>query len=108
VLIIDTQGQSLLDPSTQQKFVNPLPLPSVIEPTTPNGTHCEISMTQFTQDLGLKDNFSNPMLTRVWGDNGSYPGPCFEARRNIPITVKWKNKLMDGNDPLPHLLPVDT
>jgi hypothetical protein len=37
------------------------------------------------------------------GDNGSYAGPCFEARRNIPITVKWKNKLMDGNDPLPTL-----
>ena len=107
VAIIDTQGQFLLDPSTQQKFGNPLPIPSVIEPTTPNGTHYEISMTQFTQDLSLKDNFGNPMLTR-WGYNGRYPSPSFEARRNIPITVKWKNELMDGNDALPHLLPVDT
>jgi spore coat protein A len=48
------------------------------------------------------------MLTTVWGYNGSYPGPSFEVRRNIPITVKWKNELMDANGPLPHLLPVDT
>jgi spore coat protein A len=108
VATTDTQSQALLDPITQQKFVNPLPIPSVIQPTTPNGTHYELSMTQFTQDLGLKDNFGNPMLTTVWGYNGSYPGPSFEVRRNIPITVKWKNELMDANGPLPHLLPVDT
>ena len=105
---IDVQGQSLLNPNTQQKFVNLLPIPSVIQPMTPNGTYYEVSMTQFTQDLGLKDGFGNPMLTTVWGYNGSYPGPTFEARRNIPITVKWKNELMDANGPLPHLLPVDT
>lgn len=90
VATTDTQSQSLLYPSTRQKFVNPLPIPSVIQPTTPNGTHYEISMTQFTQDVGLKDNFGNPMLTRVWGDNGSHPGPCFRARRNILVTVKCK------------------
>jgi spore coat protein A len=105
---IDAQGQALLNPYTQEKFVNPLPIPSVMQPTTPNGTHYEVSMTQFTQDLGLKDGFGTPMLTKVWGYNGSYPGATFEARRNIPITVKWKNELMDTNGPLPHLLPVDT
>jgi spore coat protein A len=105
---IDAQGQSLLNPITQQKFVNPLPIPSIIQPMTPNGTDYEVIITQFTQDLGLKDGSGNPMLTTVWGYNGSYPGPTFEARRNIPITVKWKNELMDENGPLPHLLPVDT
>lgn len=104
----DTQGQSLLNPYTQQKFVNPLPIPAVIQPTTPNGTHYEVSTTQFEQDLGLKDDFGNPMLTTVWGYNGSYPGPTFEVRHNTPVTVKWNNELIDGNDPLPHLLPIDT
>ena len=43
--------------------------------------------------------------TTVWGYNGSYPGPSFEARKNKPITVEWVNKL-----PLePKLqLPLDT
>lgn len=105
---MDAQVQALLNPYTQQKFVNPLPIPSVIQPMNPNGTYYEVSMTQFTQDLGLKDSNGNPFLTTVWGYNGSYPGPTFEAGRNIPITVKWKNELMDVNGPLPHLLPVDT
>lgn len=105
---VDVQCQALLSPYSQSKFINPLPIPSVIQPTTPNGTHYEVSMTQFTQDLGLKDSFGNPILTTVWGYNGSYPGPTFEARRNIPITVKWKNELRNGSDFLPHLLPVDT
>lgn len=105
---IDVQGQILLNPYSQQKFINPLPIPSVIQPMAPNGTHYEVSVTQFTQNLGLKDRFGNPMLTTVWGYSGSYPGPTFEVRSNIPITVKWKNELMEGNDFLPHLLPVDT
>ena len=65
VATTDTQSQCLLDPSTQQKFGNPLPIPSVIQPTNPNGTRYEISMSPCTQDVGLKDNFGNPMLTRV-------------------------------------------
>lgn len=108
-LTIGTQGQELLNPYSQQKFVNPLPIPSVMQPLIPNGTYYEVSMTQFSQDLGLKDNNGTPILTTVWGYNGSYPGPTFEVRRDIPITVKWKNQLVNGNNiPLPHLLPVDT
>lgn len=104
---VDVQCQVLLNPRTQQKFVNPLPIPSVIQPETPGGTYYEVSMTQFEQDLGLKDSNGEPLLTTVWGYNGGYPGPSFEARRGIPITVKWKNELIDENGPLPHLLPVD-
>jgi spore coat protein A len=106
--ITEVQCQALLSPNSQQKFINALPIPSVIQPTTPNGSHYEVSMTQFTQDLGLKDSYGNPMLTTVWGYNGSYPGPTFEVRKNIPITVRWKNELRNGSDFLPHLLPVDT
>lgn len=106
--VIQAQAQALLNPYTQQKFINPLPIPSVIQPMTTNGTYYEVSMTQFKQDLGLKDGNGKPFMTTVWGYNGSYPGPTFEARRNIPITVKWKNELIDENGPLPHLLPIDT
>jgi hypothetical protein len=44
VATTDTKGQSLLDPSTQQKFGNPLAYSIGTEPIT-------ISI-QFTQDLG--------------------------------------------------------
>lgn len=100
----------LLDPSTQTKFVNPLPLPGAAQPVSPGGSHYEISMTQFQQDLGLKHpTTGQPLMTTVWGYNGSYPGPTIEARKNSPVTVLWKNELKDGSgNPLPHPLPVDT
>lgn len=107
--LVVAQSPILLDPASQQKFVNPLPLPSVMQPTTPGGSHYEVNMTQFNQDLGLKDAFGNTINTTVWGYNESFPGPTLETRRNVPITVKWKNELIDNDGfPLPHLLPVDT
>ncbi len=101
----------LLDPAMVPKFVNPLPIPGVMEPIEPGGSHYEVSMSQFDQDLGLGLVGENgeTMTTTVWGYNGSFPGPTIEARRDDPITVLWKNDLVDENDnPLPHLLPVDT
>ncbi len=99
-----------LDPLTQPMFVNPLPIPAVLQPTTPGGTDYEVSMSQFQQDLGLVDPLTGlPLPTTVWGYNGSYPGPTIEAQRDVPITVHWSNDLVDGQgNPLPHLLPVDT
>lgn len=41
-------------------------------------------------------------LTTVWGFNGTYPGPTIEAPKDVPVKVKWENKLPDK-----HLLPVD-
>jgi len=100
----------LLDPLTQPKFVNPLPLPGVIQPTTPGGTDYNVSISQFSQQLGLYDPVSGqPLSTTVWGYNGSYPGPSFEATKGVPINVTWTNDLVGRNGkPLPHLLPVDT
>ncbi|WP_342429997.1 multicopper oxidase [Neobacillus sp. FSL H8-0543] len=81
------------------KFVDALPLPSVIKPVGfRNGIpYFEVSMLQVKQKL-----HRDLPPTTVWGYNGTYPGPTFEARRNQPILVKWMNKL-----PFEHLLPVD-
>lgn len=96
-------AQILLDPVSHPKFVNPLPLPSVLEPTTPGGNYYEVNISEFQQDLlGLKDGNNEPILTTVWGYNGSYPGPTIEARRGSPITVKWINNL-----PEKHLFTID-
>ena len=66
VATTDTQSQSWMAPFTQQKLVNTLLTPSLIEPTTPNETHYKTSMTQFTQDLGLRASFDNLIFTNVW------------------------------------------
>src|SRR5438445_2099663 len=37
--------------------------------------------------------------TRVWGYDGSVPGPTIEAERGQPVTVEWLNEL-DGQFPV--------
>lgn len=105
---------TLLDPLTQPKFVNPLPLPGLID--AKSGGSYTIATSQQQQQLGIYDindptdpSDDSPLTTTVWGYNGSYPGPTIEAQKGAPISVKWENGLVDQNgNPLPHLLPVDT
>jgi spore coat protein A, manganese oxidase len=88
-----------LNPSTLTKFVDALPLPSVIKPIYKNDceTYYEVTMTEFRQKLHRQ---LNP--TTLWGYNGTYPGPTFEVQKNESIKVKWINNLPEN-----HLLPVD-
>lgn len=103
-----TAQTNLLNPSTQLQFVNPLPIPSVIDGR--NGGVFTISINQFDQDLGLRNTATGqPMLTKVWGYNGTYPGPTIVARKNVPLQFYWINALYNSStlQPLPHLLPID-
>jgi spore coat protein A len=108
--ILQVMGQpTLLDPSTQLQFVNPLPIPSVIDGR--NGGTFTVSISQFKQDLGLINPVTGyPMLTKVWGYNGTYPGPTIVAKKDMPLHFYWSNDLYNPSTlkPLPHLLPVDT
>ncbi|HEX6169285.1 MAG TPA: multicopper oxidase domain-containing protein [Chitinophagaceae bacterium] len=99
--------QELLNPKTQPQFVNPLPVPSIIDGRM--GGTFTIDITQFDQWLGLIDPTTQQRLnTTVWGYNGSYPGPTIVAKKDVPISVFWRNNLVNGNNqPLPHLLPID-
>ena len=101
------EAQSLLDPRSQPQFVNPLPVPSIIDGR--NGGTFTINISQFSQWLGLIDPTTQQHLTTtVWGYNGSYPGPTIVAKKDVPISVFWRNNLLNSsNQPLPHLLPVD-
>lgn len=101
-------AQVLLDPLAQPKFVAPVPVPSAIDATA--GGSFIVDITQFEQHLGLVDPVTGaPLMTRVWGYNGTYPGPTFVARQDVPVDVEWRNMLLDGTgQALPHLLPVDT
>jgi len=100
-------AQSLLDPKTQSQFVNALPVPSVVDGR--NGGTFTIGISQFDQWLGLINPITQqPMNTTVWGYNGTYPGPTFVVRKDVPISVFWHNNLVNNNNqPLPHLLPID-
>lgn len=104
------QGQALLSPTSVPKFVNPLPIPAVINTTAPGSRPLTMTVSQFQQDLGLglKDEAGQPVLTTVWGYNRQYPGPTLLAKKGQPVLVKWLNRLVDANGaPLPHLLPID-
>ena len=105
-LSMKIQAQSTLDPKSQPQFVNALPIPSLIDARS--GGNYAIAITQFSQNLGLVDPATKqPLLTNVWGYNGSYPGPTILAQKDKPIDVLWENQLVANKTPLPHLLPID-
>lgn len=84
-----------------EKFVDPLPLPRVLQPKRRKGgvTYYEVAMRPT-----LHKAHRDLPLTLVWGYEGLYPGPTFEVRSGEHVRVKWKNELPVYR----HLLPVDT
>jgi len=90
-----------MDASLIPRFMDPLPIPAVLEPigNSKNAAFYKATMSEFHQQV-LPTGF--PMTT-VWGFEGSFPGPTIEARKDKPVTIKWINEL-----PMTHLLPVDT
>jgi FtsP/CotA-like multicopper oxidase with cupredoxin domain len=89
-------------------YLDPLPLPAVAVPVTGasgDQAHYRMLMTEQFQQL-----HSQLPPTRVWGYNGSYPGPTIEAYRDKPVTVEWVNDLRvaeTGQLRMQHALPVD-
>ena len=97
----------LLDPAFQDKYVNPLPIPAVIDKKS--GGSLTISIVQMNQWLGLKDAPGNKLLTTLFGYNGTYPGPTILAKNLRPLSVNWNNNLQSRlGVPLAHLLPIDS
>ncbi|HTP25024.1 MAG TPA: multicopper oxidase domain-containing protein [Anaeromyxobacteraceae bacterium] len=120
---VSSAQQVLLDPGTQPRFVNKLPMLPAYTPgrdgSHPNADYYEVEATQFEQWLGLcrpngrKKADGSPvpcdprdpaqrLSTTVWGfgqvgQQGSYPGHTFEAVRNRPVVVKWINNLKDAS-----------
>ncbi|MDA7026818.1 multicopper oxidase [Bacillus sp. CLL-7-23] len=82
-----------------EKFVDPLPIPEVLIPHERMGskTYYEVTMKECYQKL-----HRDLPPTRLYGYNGSFPGPTFEVKKHELIAVKWLNKLPDR-----HFLPID-
>jgi bilirubin oxidase len=96
-------------PGQIPKFVDDLVIPPAMPSIAPN-TY-DIAIRQFQQQV-LPAPFP---MTIVWGYGAThapatfnYPAFTIEARQGVPVTVTWRNQLVDarGNF-LPHLLPVD-
>ena len=90
-------------------YLDPLPLPGVATPVSGNSggaAHYRMLITEQFQQL---HNELPP--TRVWGYNGSYPGPTIEAFRDSLVTVQWVNDLRvqeTGQLRTTHVLNIDT
>lgn len=101
-----------LDPTTQPKYVNQLPIPGRIDMTRGN-PNLQMEMREVVQNLGLVDGAGNPLPTTVWGygkpGQVTYPGPTIVAKQNRRINVRVDNNLppYDVNAGQ-HLLPMDT
>jgi spore coat protein A len=101
----------LLDPLTQPKFVNALPVPTVLDAR--DGGSYTLDIVEAQQWLGLVAPDGSHLMTDVWGyalpgadlsTTSVYPGPTILAWSGVPVSFTWANMLpLTG-----HLLPVDT
>jgi len=96
----------LLNVNYLEKFVDPLPIPSVIRArgTRPHPEHPSSTIPYYRvamrQIMGKIHRDVKP--TRLWGFGESSPGPTFETRSGEPLLVEWANEL-----PTEHFLPID-
>jgi FtsP/CotA-like multicopper oxidase with cupredoxin domain len=93
-----TQGPGLSDPAMQPKFANPVPNalnPGFIYDTSKGSI--KVAVSQAVQQTGLVGPGGTPVPTTVWGygDKGfySWPGRTFQVRNDVPLEVKWENRL---------------
>jgi len=101
-----SQAITNLDPNSLARFVDPLPLLPVAQPTghrpVPGspGTqapHYRVAMRAISSKL-----HRDLPPTNLWSLGGSVPGPVFEARSGQGVFVEWVNEL-----PAKHFLPID-
>jgi spore coat protein A len=89
------------DPTSIPKYMDPMPIPYIAEPN--KSSYYDNSLIYNIFMIEAKHRFHRLFPpTTIWGYNGSYPGPTIVVPKDVPVKVKWENKL-----PNKHLLPVD-
>jgi spore coat protein A len=100
--LVSSALPSALPPSSPalQPFLDPLPrLQPLQQVSTRRGkVQYHVRMLECFHKL-----HSHLSPTRLWGYEGLYPGPVFEARQNVPVEVVWENSL-----PEQHIFTVDS
>jgi len=86
--------------TTLDRYIDPLPIPSRLVPYEKrrNQLRFRVRIVEFEKRL-----HSQLPPTRLWGYEGQYPGPTFEAFQDQSIEVRWENRL-----PTQHLFPIDS
>ncbi|HHX24414.1 MAG TPA: multicopper oxidase domain-containing protein, partial [Thermoanaerobacterales bacterium] len=92
------------DPESIPKFVDPLPIPALAKPVNRcDDLEQERELFYHIVMKQTKHRFHRDFpLTTVWGYNGMCPGPTIEVRKDVPVKIKWENRLPDK-----HIFPVD-
>lgn len=85
----------LLNPMQLKPFVDPLPLPPVLNAS--DGKVLHVSMKETEQKL-----HRDLPPTRVWTYGGCMPGPTIEVQSGKVARIDWRNDL-----PTKHFLPID-
>ena len=98
--------RQVLDPSTLPKFVDALPIPSLLPSAgrRPNPEHRKQLLPYYRvelAELSVKLHRDLPP-TRQWGYGGSVPGPTIATQSGQGFLIEWVNNL-----PKKHFLPVD-
>ena len=104
--LAETKYATPLDTSTLRPWVDPLPIPEVVQPigsrSDPENPSQNLPFYRVAmRELHAKIHRDLP-FTRVWGFNNSSPGPIFETRSGSGLLVEWANEL-----PMQHFLPID-
>lgn len=70
-------------------FAVPLPVPAVARPAESTGDVDRYEIVQREADAEVLPGTT----TRVWGYDGTFPGPTIRARRGRPVEVRFRNEL---------------
>jgi spore coat protein A, manganese oxidase len=95
-----------LHPESLARFVDPLPIPPVLaqsgrrpDPARPDETIAYYRVAMRTTEVRVHRDVPP---TRMWGYEGSVPGPTIDVRKGRGVLVEWSNEL-----PKDHFLPID-
>lgn len=95
-----------LDPNLFEPFVDLLPRPAVMKNSgvrpDPENSSKKIPYFRVVMEEIHQQVHRDLRATRMWGFNGSSPGPIFETRSGQGLMVEWVNQL-----PTKHFLPID-
>jgi spore coat protein A len=96
----------LLDAAKLEPFVDPLPVASSLRSgpsrPDPNDPSRRIPYYHLTMEEVEAQLHRDLKPTRMWGFNGSSPGPVVEVQSGKPVIVEWANRL-----PRRHIFPID-
>ncbi len=95
-----------LDPNTLAKFVDPLPIPPIVQPlrreSSPGDAKIKLPFYRIAMKQIEAKLHRDLKPATLWGYGSSVPGPTFETRSGEGVLVEWANEL-----PADHFLPID-